>query len=506
MPRYFSSIIGTFLLLSLATVTLAQEPTAVDAEPSVVPVVTGPKDVAVGRTLILDASASVGINEDTEYRWYRDGVPQPISRSVEAVYTPERPAVTTFRLVIRTEVDGELIEVETQHIVTAYERKVILIADNTVNDEKLSLHSEKAMEEGVYLPVIKSDATALTLADEKSLTAMILEKSSMLIGAESIVVWADGITGLQSLTRALESDPERLQAVRNQAIVLITDRGLSTISRTTRGPFSVLRPTQIIVTRKEAINPLLSAENLASFLTELQQRDIDFEIIDESSTAVRPWNLLSSLVNYMLTHGVASRTVILLLMLPLIATILAFLKQVIGISTFGLYTPSVLALSFIALGWKVGIAFLIFIIFTGYVTRTFMQKWRLLYIPKVAIIISAVSITLLILLGIGAYFGLTLSGDTIFILLIMSTLSEGFLNLKTEEGLLSAVIGIGETILAALLCVFIVQWSFLQSVVLAYPEAILLTIFVNVFLGKWTGLRLVEYFRFREVFKHLQEE
>ena len=65
---------------------------------------------------------------------------------------------------------------------------------------------------------------------------------------------------------------------------------------------------------------------------------------------------------------------------------------------------------------------------------------------------------------------------------------------------------IGETIMAALLCVFIVQWTLFQSMILAYPELLLLTIIVDVFLGRWTGLRLVEYFRFREVFSHLQEE
>jgi len=77
---------------------------------------------------------------------------------------------------------------------------------------------------------------------------------------------------------------------------------------------------------------------------------------------------------------------------------------------------------------------------------------------------------------------------------------------KSEEGWKAASFGIGETVLAALVCVFIVQWSFLQSLILAYPELILLTVGVNVFLGRWTGLRLVEYFRFREVFKHIQEE
>ena len=135
-----------------------------------------------------------------------------------------------------------------------------------------------------------------------------------------------------------------------------------------------------------------------------------------------------------------------------------------------------------------------------------MRRWRLLYIPKVAIVITVVSITLLLLLGLGTLFHIILARDTIFVLLIMSTLSESFLNVKTEEGLYSAILGTGETILAALLCVFIVQWPWLQSFALAYPELILFTIAADAILGRWTGLRLVEYFRFREVFKHLQEE
>ena len=110
------------------------------------------------------------------------------------------------------------------------------------------------------------------------------------------------------------------------------------------------------------------------------------------------------------------------------------------------------------------------------------------------------------LIALGAAWGLTFTRETIFILLILSTLAENFLQLKTEEGWWSALFGISETILGAFFCVAIVQWQFFQSLILAYPELLLLTIAVNIVLGRWTGLRLVEYFRFREVFRHLAEE
>lgn len=489
------------VLTALCPLSFAQT----DAPEPIAIVVSGPEEVKVGRTIVLDASASRGLGENTSYQWFKGTSTTPISRSVEAVYTPDEPGVTILRLEVTTEVDGEVAVFEISKSITVYDRKIMLIADSAVSAEKLNLHLMAAAESQVYLRVLQPEEAAIPLGVEESIFRMLSEESESFTGAESIVLWTDGVKGLQALMRAKESS-DQWQSIQSQSIVLITDTSIATLARTANGPFTVIRPERILITRKEAINPLLGAADFQSFMQELQMRDIDSMLIDESTTGVRPWNLLSTLVNFMLTHGISSQTVILLLMLPIIATILAFFKQVVGITTFGLYTPSIIALSFLALGWNLGIIFLLFILISGYATRSLMRRWRLLYIPKVAIILTAVSLTVLILLAIGAYHDITLSGDTIFVLLIMSTLSESLLTVKAEEGWKAALFGIGETVLAALVCVFIVQLSFLQSLILAYPELILLTIVINVFLGRWTGLRLVEYFRFREVFKHLQEE
>lgn len=491
------------LLLTFAFPSFAAESAVPGTEP--IAMITGPEDVAVGRTLVLDALGSRGLGEKTTYKWYRDNIAVPISRSVEVVYTPDRPGVTVFRVVINTTVDGEKYEITAEKTVTVYRRKIALIADAEVSGDKLALHAQAAGAAGVYLRIVQPGQT-IPLDSEQALTSVMKEQSDALAGAESVILWTDGLTGMQALSNAVESSPDRRAALGNQTIVMISDGSLARLARTVRGHFAVLQPDRILVTRKEAINPIIEAENIDVAMTALQQRDIDLAIVDETTAGIRPWNLLSSLVNYMLMHGVSSQTVMLLLMLPLIATILAFLKQVIGMTTFGLYAPSIVALSFLALGWKVGLVFLLAIVATGYATRSLMRRWRLLYIPKVAIIITVVSLTLLVLVALAAAIDITFARDTIFVLLIMSTLAESFLTVKTGEGWWSAIIGIGETIAASLLCVAIVQWSSLQSLILAYPELILITIVINVGLGRWTGLRLVEYVRFREVFRHLQEE
>lgn len=508
MIRIPLSIGLAFTLLVCAFQGIAQEAPAVPAA-SEVPlqaVITGPQDIPVGRTIILDASLSRSDVEGATYQWFVEGARQPISSAVEAVYTPEQPGTVEFRLRMTATVNGQPFTSEATHTVVVFRRKVLLIADSSIPPEKLAGHQQTAGETETFLRILQVSEATPPLGTEEELTQLLSEQGGAIENADAIALWAEGITGLQALARALQGNEELLAGVRQQTIVLITRQGLTTLRRTIGGPYAILRPQQVFLTREEAIGPLLSAQSIESFVTDTERQGIDILRVTEASVRLKPWHALSWLVQSLLMHGVPSQTVILLLVLPFIATILAFFKQVVGITTFGLYTPSIIALSFLALGWKVGVVILLFILLSGYATRAFMQRWRLLYIPKVAIVITVVSITLLILTGLSAAFELTFSRETVFILLILSTLAESFLTLKTEQGWTSAIFGVAETILAALFCVFLVQWGTFQALVLAYPELILLTIVADVLLGRWTGLRIMEYFRFREVFKHLQEE
>lgn len=506
MRTQLFTVVGIMLSLSIAVGSVEAE-VIPDSQKTVEAIISGPTDVAIGRTVVLDASSSRVSGESTEYRWTLEETRQSLGKNVEVIYTPEKTGTLTFHLIVKsTGLDGKVTEDESIHQVVAYKRKVVIIADSIVPIEKLKVHAEEAMKNGIYVQIVQPDPSTPSLSIEDAIRKILTDNKDIITGADTIVIWTEGVSGLQALLHIVQDSSERTAAMHNQSIVFITERSLGIVARTTRGAVALLKPSQVLITRKEAVNPILLSASVEEFTDTIQTRDIDYQVIDSAPLSLRPWDFLSMLVNYLLSRGVSAQAVILLLMLPIIATIFSFLKQVIGITTFGLYTPSIVALSFLALGWWVGLLSLLFILIMGYITRSAMKQWRLLYIPKVAIILTVVSITLLCLVAIGTASGLVFSRDTIFILLIMSTLSENFLNLKTEEGWWSALIGILETVFGSLLCVFIIQSQTLQSVVLAYPEIIFLTILINVFLGRWTGLRLLEYFRFREVFNHLQEE
>jgi hypothetical protein len=213
---------------------------------------------------------------------------------------------------------------------------------------------------------------------------------------------------------------------------------------------------------------------------------------------------ISPIIKYFVDQGVPLGTVILLLMFPLIATLAAVFRQLIGIKAFGIYTPSIIIFALLATGIKYGLALFIVVILVGMVIRFLLKKLRILYLPRVAITLSIVSLSILLLLVLGGSFQRTgLAAVSIFPLLIMITLVEKFVAAQIEKGNKVAMILALETLIISLVGYYLVKWPLLISLIVAYPWVVLLTLPINFALGKWTGLRLSEYFRFKEVFKRM---
>lgn len=213
----------------------------------------------------------------------------------------------------------------------------------------------------------------------------------------------------------------------------------------------------------------------------------------------------SPIVSYFVHQGVPLETVVLLLMLPIIVTMIAFFRQVIGVKAFGIYTPAIVIFAFLATGIKYGLALFVSVIVVGMVSRILVKKLRILYLPRVAITISIVAFAMLAVLVLGGSLKRTgLAAVSIFPLVIMITIVEKFVAAQIEKGDRTALILALETLLISLAGYYLASWKWLIDMIKIYPWIILFTFPINILLGKWTGLRLVEYFRFREILKKIQ--
>lgn len=210
------------------------------------------------------------------------------------------------------------------------------------------------------------------------------------------------------------------------------------------------------------------------------------------------------IITYFIQQGVPKETVVLILMLPIIATIIALFRQVIGIKSFGIYTPLIITFAFIAIGLKYGIVIFISVLLTGMIMRMVLKKFRLLYLPRVAITVSVVAFVILGVLVAGGSLKRTgLAAASIFPLLIIITIVEKFIATQIEKGGKTAFLLALETLIISLAGFYVASWQGLRELIISYPWAILLVIPFNIFLGKWSGLRLSEYWRFREVIKKM---
>lgn len=212
------------------------------------------------------------------------------------------------------------------------------------------------------------------------------------------------------------------------------------------------------------------------------------------------------IIDSFMLQGVPLDTIVLLLMLPIVATLMAFFRQIVGIKAFGIYTPSIVTFAFLAFdpkGIKYGIAIFFSIIITGMLSRILLKRFRLLYLPRVALTLTIVALTTLAILVVGGSFNRTgLASVSIFPLLIMITLVEKFVATQIEKGDKTAMILAIETLGISLVGYSVVRWHVLIELIIAHPWVVLLTLPINLWLGKWTGLRLSEYLRFRKVLSH----
>ncbi len=507
----YKKIVMKKLLLSLlfALIILPFSAKAVEFEvDSIRPIISGEDIVEVDKNIIFDASSTflLDTEDPVTYIWdLGDDSAQVFGE--EVVHTYSAPGNYQVKLTVRQ--GGE--EQSIVRDVFAYNSLIVLVTDLAERRENVLNLKEAAETEGIFLFVVDSYDSTTAFMSEEALFNKLNDNLSILKNANSIVLWTSRSSGINALTRLAQQsieagDTSIRDALKNKSIVVITSENINTLGRIMQGNYNIIQSKQMIITRHYELKNFIYAPSADDFLADLERSVSDYTLINAETSRVSFWNSISYLVSFMISKGIPSNTIVLLLMLPVIATIIAFLKQVIGITTFGLYTPSIITLSFLALGLEFGLAILFIIIITGAILRKMLDRFRLLHIPRIAIVLTISALIILLTLALGTYLGVSsIATIAVFPMLIMTTLAEKFVTALGGKGTYAAVLLMLETTVVSLICYWVVEWHYLQNLILGHPEIILLLLVFNYILGRWTGLRLMEYVRFREVMKHAEE-
>lgn len=198
--------------------------------------------------------------------------------------------------------------------------------------------------------------------------------------------------------------------------------------------------------------------------------------------------------------GISMDVLRVLLMIPFGALVTVLFRNMVGITTFGTFLPVLIATAYRDTGlWWGHLSFML-IILSGAALRPLFNKLRLLHTPRLTIILVIVVLEMLLLTLVGIYSsqgGLT--HTSLFPIAIMAITIERFSVTVEEKGFKSTFWVFLNTLLVVSFCYLGMLSVFLQTLVLAFPEIMLLVIAAAVYLGGWTGLRVMELWRFRRL-------
>jgi hypothetical protein len=194
-----------------------------------------------------------------------------------------------------------------------------------------------------------------------------------------------------------------------------------------------------------------------------------------------------------------------LLMVPIGAFLMLLLRNIIGIKTFGTFMPVLIAIAFRETQLLAGVTLFVLVVGAGLLVRFYMERLRLLLVPRltsvlilVVLLMAAVSI---LANRLGIEVGLSVA---LFPMVIMAMTIERMSIAWEERGPGFALKeGIGSLIVACM-AYLAMSWEPLEHFVFVFPEALLILLALTLVIGRYSGYRLSELFRFRALAREVQ--
>lgn len=189
-----------------------------------------------------------------------------------------------------------------------------------------------------------------------------------------------------------------------------------------------------------------------------------------------------------------------ILLVPVGALIVIFIRVVIGIRTAGTFMPVLLAIAFIQTSLLNGVAIFLLILSIGLWVRSYLSKLDLLLVSRIAavvvivvILMSAISI---VSYRLGVEQALTV---TFFPMIIIAWTIEHMSILWEDDGPVEVFVQTAGSLLVAIVCYLAMTSHYIEHWMFNFPEFLLALLGGIIMLGHYTGYRLSELMRFRNM-------
>ena len=234
------------------------------------------------------------------------------------------------------------------------------------------------------------------------------------------------------------------------------------------------------------------------YLFNIRRRMASRDTLDEGVGAppwatARLWALFGRI-------GIPMDLLRILIMLPLGGTVTVIFRNVVGLRVFGTFLPALIAVACRGTGLAWGLAGFASVLALVGLVRLALDRMNLLHTPKLAVMLTLVILVMIGLSAAAVSYGMAdLAYISLFPIAVTTLTTERFALTVQEEGWREAISVSAQTILVVAACYVVMESVALQSVFLAFPELLLGVLAVDLWLGRWMGLRLTEYRRFGKI-------
>ncbi len=218
--------------------------------------------------------------------------------------------------------------------------------------------------------------------------------------------------------------------------------------------------------------------------------------LDRASAMKSPlvtWSLFKLPINTQYVYRV-------LIMIPLGALVVLIMRTIVGVPTFGTFTPILIALAFRETELLWGIILFSMIVGLGLMLRLYLNRLHLLLVARLSAVLTLVVIIMLGISLLSSALG-TVQGFSIalFPIVILTMTIERMSITWDESGAVEAFKeGLG-SLVVAILGYLVMTNSQMQYLIFVFPELLLVVLAVTLMIGSYTGYRLNELFRFRDL-------
>lgn len=252
----------------------------------------------------------------------------------------------------------------------------------------------------------------------------------------------------------------------------------------------------------------MSSTNFPGFLEEplvVPGKQIVEDVFTRNIDEVRADNFVVYSLSRMVDYGIPVETIVLILMIPVLATLVTITRNLIGLPSLDTLVVISFSIALLASNIVIGALLLAVILIASLIARLAFKNIRIMQQPKITLSMFLVSASVLIaLFGFAAWGIIPVSSISVVPVLLLIIMSERIVRLQFDSNPGHAWNTVIVTLILGTIGYYLLLLDPVRLFIINYPIVILTVIPLNIYIGRFFGLRLMERLRFRSLLKSSQ--